>query len=391
MPLRIGDQNRMTNGPVRQWHVFIIAALALFPLVSPAASQTPVLFCTLSNFDVFNDTGQETHGFEIELDGITSKDVSFTFGSPYQRYGNPLLTDFAGGVFVRYQSSYDSAKQAFTTGTPIPPAITPTAGHSCWTGGAPGYLTSGCEHFGMALFKAASSATYHWLIADPATPSVLKPFGTSVSIAVPAWTVSPAPVAGGAPVVQANLPPPEAPPAQFGNAVWVKVFENEVADQVELHHLVTDDPAVPQNIAQMETEWALSQSNPKKPDLAVLHHGKPLGKGNQSVIRRYEFYYKYTGAYDPLTHEAICGGGECKTPAPEISGTISGHKWRRSTSDPRRSPKSRLVVFPTMRVEKPRSQAAPGCRSTAVTCRQPPAGGRTPTSWATACRPFSTE
>ena len=40
-------------------------------------------FGTLSNFDVFNDTGEETHGFEIELDGIAGTDVSFTFGAPY--------------------------------------------------------------------------------------------------------------------------------------------------------------------------------------------------------------------------------------------------------------------------------------------------------------------
>ena len=138
--------------------------------------------------------------------------------------------------------------------------------------------------------------------------------------------------------MQANLPPPEAPPAQFGNAVRVKVFETEVADQVELHHLVTDDPAVPQNAAQMETEWALSQSNPKKPDRAVLHHGKPLGKGNQSVIRRYEFY-KYTGTYHPLTHEAICGGGECKTPTAGDIGDYIGAQMAAVHIGPAAAPK----------------------------------------------------
>ena len=58
-------------------HVPVIAA-CLF-LARVASAQTT--FGTLSNFDVFNDTGQESHGFEIELDGVSSGDVSFTFGS----------------------------------------------------------------------------------------------------------------------------------------------------------------------------------------------------------------------------------------------------------------------------------------------------------------------
>lgn len=115
----------------------IACAFAWLVLIGPASSQTPTLFGTLSNFDVFNDTGQETHGFEIELDCITGIDFSITFGSPYQaRYGTPVLVDFPGGVFVRYESPYDPARQIFAGTTPIPPAITPTAGHSCWTGGA---------------------------------------------------------------------------------------------------------------------------------------------------------------------------------------------------------------------------------------------------------------
>ena len=72
----------MTNSLAKERHVSIIATLALFALVNPAASQTPALFGTLSNFDVFNDTGQETHGFEIELDGITSRMFPSRLGAP---------------------------------------------------------------------------------------------------------------------------------------------------------------------------------------------------------------------------------------------------------------------------------------------------------------------
>lgn len=176
-------------------------------------------------------------------------------------------------------------------------------------------MTNGCEHFGLGLSKSPTSVANRWLISDPAKPGALQPFGADVSIAAPLWSVVPPAAPGAAPAVQAELPPPKAPPAQFGNAVWVKVLETESPDKVELRHLVTDDPAVPQQAGQVETEWALSQSNPRRPDRAPLHSGKPLGKGNQSVIRRYEFY-KFAGSYDPLTHEAQCrGGGECKTPS----------------------------------------------------------------------------
>ena len=306
----------------------LAAALFLCVLTAPAKAQN--LYGTLSNFDVFNDTGSEAHGFEIELDGLTSQDVGYTFAAPYIRYSTPALVDFAGGVYVRYESPYDAAQGAFTLTTPIPAAMTPTAGHSCWTGGAPGYLTSGCEHFGLGLMKSPTAVTYRWLLADPATPGALKPSGTNVSIPAPIWSVIPA-APGAAAVVQAAIEPPPAPPAQFGDAVWVKAYETESPERADLHHLVTDDPAVPQSPAQIEVEWELSQSNPRKAGRGVLQHGKPLGAGNHSVTRRFEFY-KFTGQYDPLTHQAVCaagaggghGAGDCVTPGPGELGDYIG-------------------------------------------------------------------
>ena len=44
---------------------------------------------TLDNFDAVNDIGVETHGFEIELEGISPADVAYFFGTPYERYGDP--------------------------------------------------------------------------------------------------------------------------------------------------------------------------------------------------------------------------------------------------------------------------------------------------------------
>jgi hypothetical protein len=300
----------------------VAVAVSLFA-VRAAFAQT--VFGELSNFDVFNDTGEETHGFEIELDGIASGDVSFTFGSPYQRYGDPSVVEFAGGVYVRYESPYDPVAQTFTATTPrAPSVITPTLGHACWTGGSADYLTSGCEHFGVGLNRSATATIYRWLVADPMTPGALQPSGTKVSIPAPTWTVS-QPQPGAAPVVRAVLPaePPEIN-QEYGDAMWVKVFVTEAAEPIELHHLVTDDPAVPSEPAETEIEWILLQAGPPGKGNGEIDSQRELGAGNQSVTRRYEFY-AYTGPYDPESHEALCSGGHgCETPGPGDLGNYLG-------------------------------------------------------------------
>src|SRR4051812_23801058 len=86
-----------------------IAFMALVLLAAPASSQAQTTMVgTLGNFDALNDTGQETHGFEIQLEGITSKDIYRIFGSSgatnYIRYGQGTATDYPGGVYVRWMS-----------------------------------------------------------------------------------------------------------------------------------------------------------------------------------------------------------------------------------------------------------------------------------------------
>ena len=291
-----------------------IALLAL-SLVAARAASAQTTYGTLSNFDVFNDTGQECHGFEIELEGLSSADVTYTFGAPYERYGNPTVEDDpAGGrVYVRYKSSWDPAAQKFTATTPLAPAvITPTNGHACWTGGSAGYETSGCEHFGLGLSGNPTRTTYRWLVADPAVPGALQPSGTKVSIPAPIWNVVPQVV--GQPVVQAVLPPePAEVHAQWGDATWVKVFKTETPDPADLDHLLTDDPAVPQEAAETEMEWKVLQARPNGAGNDELVNEAKAGNGNKSVTRRYEFY-EYTGVYDPETHEALCADGSCDVP-----------------------------------------------------------------------------
>ncbi len=286
----------------------VLPVSAVLLLAAPMSASASISYGTLSNFDVFNDTGEVTHGFEIELDGISSADITYKFGAPYERYGNPTVTDFPGGVFVHYESSYDPAAHSFTQGTPMAPnPVTPTMGHSCWTGGSPGYANAGCEHFGLGLRKNPTNTVYRWLVADPTSPGSLTPAGTNVSIPAPVWNVSPAPVAAvnQAPIVQAVIPPPPAPPVyEFGTAQWVKVFVTESADQADLNHLLSDDPKVPQSPAETETEWVLMQDDSANPGANDLGNEAQMHPGDKSVTRRYEFY-KYSGAIDPETHEAL--------------------------------------------------------------------------------------
>jgi uncharacterized repeat protein (TIGR02543 family) len=287
------------------------------------AQSTVTMFGALSNFDVLNDQQQETFGFEIELDGVAQSDVGGSF--TWNRYGTPQVVPFAGGVYVRYMSQWDAARQTFNTGTPMATNFTPTSGHQCVMGTL-NYDTSGCEHFGVWTYINPTATIYRWLLADQNNPGQLIPAGTPVAIPAPAWTVLPPAQPGGAPVVAADVvaPVPPAPNEVYGDAQWMKVYKTENARQVGLDELVADNPVVPQDVAQVETGWYLVQSR-------IGGNGKRnqkrnqggLGNGSHAVVRRYEFY-KYTGTYDPLTHEAICADGLCNAPADSELGDFIG-------------------------------------------------------------------
>jgi hypothetical protein len=236
----------------------LLILLMLVCRVAPAQTT----FGTLSNFDVFNDTGEEAHGFEIELEGLSRSDVSFTFGMPYQRYGDPSVVEFASGVYVRYESPYDATQHVFTAATPLAPSvITPTGGHACWTGGSGNYLTSGCEHFGVSLTRNPTSTVYRWLIADPNAPGSLQPAGTRVSVA-PLWSVAPAPQ-GGPPIVQGC-------PSRRAAGDTAAVRRRDVGQGLRHRgcggcRAASSSPTIPRfrrKASETETEWAILQAGP---------------------------------------------------------------------------------------------------------------------------------
>lgn len=332
-------------------HLRVASRLAL-PIfcLSAGSAHAVTYFGSLSNFDVVNNSTEPCNGFEIELDGLTSKEVSYTF--IYQSYGQPRLVDSidANGkpvVKIRYESKYDAVNHVFLNATPVAPIPTmTTAGHQC-TSVPNAHNTSGCEHYGLGIIGNPTKTIYRWLVADPATPGNLTyqldpstGLPDTVSIPAPVFVVNaqpaqipqpPAPVANVQPIAPIAVPPqpvvqveievPEAPEPvnfQYGEAMWVKVFTTESPSPRDLNDLVTDNAKVPDpnnpNVAepvQVEVEWQLLQKtiDPAKlaggrDKLEANLAGQPMADGDESVTRRYEFY-EYAGAFDPENHEVL--------------------------------------------------------------------------------------
>ena len=326
--------------------IFCLAQVAAVAVVAMGASPVvavtigaPIIYGSLGNFDVINDTGQPCNGFEIELEDVKPGEVVYTFGdtggpnpTKYIRYGKPtILPNAAGtGSIVRYASPYDAIARKFSEATAAATAPYPvTMGHQCWVFGDPAnYPGSGCEHFGMSLLRNPSKTTYRWLVGNnttgllsvvgsPGNPSIPAP----VNVPPPVWNVvQPPPVNNVFPppqvvaVVQAPPAPPLAPggKGRWGEPIWMKIYKTELAQAVELEDLLLGERGVADpEVEPPEIEWQLLQSRPVDKPRGVREkseNGGEPGAGIESVSRRYE-YYKYTGQTDPDPEnlgEALC-------------------------------------------------------------------------------------
>lgn len=289
-----------------------LATWAVYPAIASTA------YGDLNNFDTVNDTGQECHGFEIELDGIHSTDITYTYD--WNHYGAPRIrednSDSANPkVFVRYESA-KNADGSWAAYTAVPSApLAPTDGHSCTDPS----VNLGCEHFGVGYYGAPTAVIYHWLVDDGLGNLV---YGPAVNVATPSWVYAP-PDPGGQPAqVVAVIPAPEVPVdpgKQYGVPVWVKVIKTTThnANDVALDQLVSadaDEDGIAdwqnQEPAETETEWKLLQANTAGNVAKEQEEGLPddMGDGSATVTRRYEFY-QYAAAADTLdgeNGEAMC-------------------------------------------------------------------------------------
>ena len=299
-----------------------LLALAALALAAFPATAQVTLYGTNSNFDVVNDTGQDCRGFEIEYHGVSSVTSYYN----WNRYGPPQVTPLpqGGGMLVRWMSPYDPASGTWVTGTPQ--AIKPTVmtGHQCIIGTA-GYTTSGCEHFGLGLSGNPTRTVYRWLIADPANPGKLIGANSQVAIPAPIWSVQPPPAPAEPAVVVVDIPAPVPPPPAklYGPAQWMKTYKTEIKRQVNLDELVADNPVVPEDLAQLETSWDLIQADLDPSNGKQKRKRGGLQAGSKAVVRRFEMY-KYTGAYDPITNQALCADALCNAPAEGEVGDFIG-------------------------------------------------------------------
>ncbi len=309
-------------------HNLMALAAATILAAAPGLAMASVIG-VLSNFDVINDTGHTGHGFEIELEGLHSSDITDTFGgagrgfpsgrgfnpsTAVERYGAPTVTEYSlGSVFgvkVTYQGVFDGSNWDF--GTPSGTFVTP--GDNCWTGGGlpgAGYgAGTPCDHFGVGTAGNATKTTYSWLV-ETNTPGVLS--NGVANLPAPVWSVQPNPAPNPDPAVpappvvvaQVIAPQPEGGNS-FGDALWVKVYTTELDAEVRLEDLVGGNPVVDQ--AKTEIEWQLLQVEFGTPGSGQLESGLgvPVGANAASILRRYEFF-SYAGAYGE-GHEATPTG-----------------------------------------------------------------------------------
>jgi hypothetical protein len=316
-----------------KFRISVLATLGAFAL-APQAGMASSVFGFLGNFDVINDTGSTAHGFEIELEGLHSSDITDTFGgagrgfpsgrgfdplTSVQRYGAPTISEYSDGAIfgtrVTYLGLFDGIGWDF--GTPSGTFVTP--GDNCWSGGGVGYgAGTPCDHFGVGTSKTPAKTKYSWLL-ETATPGTLT--NGVVTLPAPAWNVAPAPVAGDPPVVEALIEAPQPEDeAKFGEAIWVKVFTTELENDVELEDLIGGNPVIDQALGETEIEWQLLQTDPGNPESGKLEsgYGVPVGPDAASIVRRYEFY-RYSGVYDPESNEADVGS-DSHPNHPELEG-----------------------------------------------------------------------
>ena len=309
-----------------------LGALCLALLLPAFAhAQTASIQGILGSFDVVNQTGKDAHGFEIQLEGAMPSDLYYTgYG---QRYGSGAVVPYATGTYVRWSSPYDSINSQFAKTTLNQPGNPSFAWQDCYLGGV-GYATSGCEALSQTLrypYPNGVTATGRWLVEDSQNPGTL--ISVSPGVAIPMivqYSVAPPTTTFTPPVVVAVIEAPEPPPTPevYGDAQWLKVYKTTLTRFVTTDDLDNLSSIVPTDPSQVETAWQLLQQSPPSNGNQKQKRNQNQGSisaDTRAIVRRYETY-KYTGAYDPLTHQAQCADLTCSAPSTgELGDFIGAH------------------------------------------------------------------
>lgn len=270
-----------------------------------AAPTSAVIYGTMSNFDVFNDTPQNAYGAEVELEGVHPADVYNTFPS---HFDHRSLTEYNNGT--TFGTRVDFTGYNFDPLGYLAPTIgQSTNGHACVN-------TPGCEHFGFAVTSQPTQTRYYWL-----DDSGQRIGNWPMSVPTPAWNYI-VPAGGGNPELHAEVQLPEnEQEVQQPDAIWMKVFKTQLNRPVGLKELMSGNGVVPEDVSETETEWKLLERG-------VIDDAKDRIRNadQKAVIRRYEFF-KYTGAYDAEHQPTSAFDGKVITqpPAGELGDFISAN------------------------------------------------------------------
>ena len=293
------------------------AALALLAAPVAARAQSAIIYGSLGNFDISNDTGQTCHGFEIDLDGVAADQIPGVTFFTANRYGTPSIVPFGTGVKVRWETPYSAATQSYAQRT-LPHTVTWFPGQ-CYQWVTATYQDGGCEHFGVRTVLNTGPVTARWLCDDPANPGTLLPVNPPTAVAAPTYFVQPPAVVNNPPVLIVEVVAPEPAEAVnlFGNAQWIRIFKVDSPRAVALEELVADNPnVVPMDPAQLEADYAILQDEPAAGGTGNRRrkrHQSNIAPGTRAVVRRIELY-RFTGQYDAATHQALCADLTCTTP-----------------------------------------------------------------------------
>ena len=377
-----------------------LRALALALLAAPGvvAAQSAIIYGTVNNFDISNDTGKVCHGFEIQFEGLDRTQVYGGFTA--QRYGAPAIVPNATGTAMRWESPYNASTGTYAERT-LPHTVSWFPGQ-CYQWNPATYQNSGCEHFGAGIGAGTSQISARWLCEDATSPGHLIAENPPTAVPFPYYYVQPPAAPNNPPVLVAEVEAPEPPeaPELFGDAQWEQVYRVELPQEVTVDQLLADNPAVvPMAASQLESSYNLIQADPPRGGNGVrgrgLHrHQHAIDPTTRSVVRRVELY-AYTGAYDPVTHEALCADGLCKTPAANEIGELLSVQMSAANVIPDAVLVSKVgsgSVDSTDKLISCGSHCAQSYNAgAAVTLNVKPASGSAFAGWTGACAAFGTQ
>ena len=274
-------------------------------LGASGVASADLVYGTLSNFDVYNDTGGRTYGFEIEFDDMSTDAIAFVWHSPHYGLGQKIRNGTTAKI--RWAASFDGSAWSAATEQHPPGGPVATDGHSC-------VVAVGCEHFGAGLYASPSATRYRWLLEDGANPGTLAA-GPLVSLMDPIYNVIPPAQPGAQVQVENAFEAPEFEQAfeqekQYPDAVWARITKYELKSGVVLEDLVSHNGelfANPALVAEEEVEWELVEKGANPLDTV----DKPKDDIKQ-IVRRIETY-RYIG---PVTseNEPDCDAIDCDNP-----------------------------------------------------------------------------